>query len=223
MPNDSMINMKTKSILTAVLLFITYCSIGQKTLNEGVLVYNMTVETAGKEPKMGDMFDGGTTTIYLKGSQSRSEMVSSMGSSITILDGNTGSGVILNDYSGQKLMITLTRDNFATRNRKYEDITFEPTSETKVIYGYNCKKAIAKLKDGSTFTVYYTTDLNIGNKEYDYEFKKLPGVPLQYEGQTKNMKFKYTISKISIEPVASTKFEIPKSGYRVMTYEETSK
>lgn len=215
--------MKIKSLLIVLLFVVNYCSIGQKTITEGILVYSMTIETPGKEPKMGDMFDGGTTTIYLKGNQSRSEMVSSLGSNTTILDGTTGGGVILKDYSGQKLMITLTKENFANINRKYDGIDFEPTNETMVIYGYNCKKAVAKLKDGTTFTVYYTTELNASNKDYDYEFKKLPGIALQYEGQTKNMKFKYTISKISIESVPSSKFDIPKSGYRVMSYEETNK
>jgi GLPGLI family protein len=214
---------KLKYLFILLLSFSLYASYGQKLITEGVLVYTMTVETTGSEPKMGDMFDGATTTIYLKGTQSRSEMVSSLGSTVTILDNKTGSGVMLKEYSGQKLMITLTAEDFVKVNRKYEGITFEPTNESAVIYGYKCKKAIAKLRDGSSFSVFYTTDMNTTNKSYDYEFKNLPGLALQYEGQTKNMKFKYTISKISIEAVSSSKFDLPKSGYRVLSYDETNK
>ena len=210
-------------LLLSPFVLVGFTSFSQKTIAEGILVYNITIETSSKEPKMADMFDGATTTVYLKTDQSRSEMVSGLGTEVTLLDGRTGGGVILKDYSGQKLMITLAKEDLAKKNRKYNDITFENTNETKVIYNYNCKKAIAHLKDGSSFVVYYTTDLNTADKDYDYQFKKLPGLALEYEGQKKDMKFKYTISKISIENVPASKFEIPKSGYRVLSYEETNK
>ena len=44
---------------------------------------------------------------------------------------------------------------------------------------------------------------------------------VQYEMQTGKMKFKFTLSKINYSLVPESKFEIPKSGYRVLTYEET--
>ena len=51
-------------------------------------------------------------------------------------------------------------------------------------------------------------------------FKNLPGLALQYEYESGAMKYKITLSKINFEPVAASKFDFPKSGYRVMTYEE---
>lgn len=181
----------------------------------------MSVETGVGEPKMADMFDGATTTIYLKGNQSRSELLSSLGSEATLYNASTGTGVILKDYSGQKLMITLSPQNWEDNNRKYEGIVFENTGETATISGFKCKKANAKLKNGSSFTVFYTTDVTISNKSYDAQFKTLPGLPVQYEMQSGKMKFKFTLSKIDYSPVSAAKFEIPKSGYRVLTYEET--
>lgn len=210
-------------ILFFALLLSSFCSLAQKTLNEGTLVYNMSVETGSGEPKMADMLDGATTTIYLKGNQSRLELVSGLGREATIYNAGTGSGVILKDYSGQKLMITLTPQDWEANNKKYEGIEFENTGETSVISGYTCKKAIAKLKNGTTFTVYYTTDISIPNKSYDAQFKTLPGLAVQYEMQSGKMKFKFTLAKVSFDAVSSSKFEIPKSGYRVMTYDETKK
>ena len=195
----------------------------QKILNEGTLVYNMSVETGSGEPKMADMLDGATTTIYINGNQSRLELVSGLGSEATIYDAVTGSGVILKDYSGQKLMITLSSKDWEANNKKYEGIVFENENEPAVISGFNCRKAIAKLKNGTSFTVFYTTDVNVANKSYDAQFKTLPGLPVQYEMQTGKMKFKFTLAKISYEAVPLSKFEIPKSGYRVLTYEETKK
>ena len=213
----------TFTILLFAGIFTVLNSNAQKNLSEGSLVYNLSVETGSTQPKMADMLDGATTTVYLKGNESRTEMVSGLGSEATIFNATTGNGVILKDYSSQKLMITLTPDEWKTNNKKYEGITFENTGENTVIAGFNCKKAIAKLKDGSTFTVYYTTDINVINKSYDYQFKTLPGLAVQYEMQTGKMKFKFTLAKINYSLVPASKFEIPKSGYRVLTYGETKK
>ncbi len=212
-----------KTILLVTSSFICLSTQAQKNLSEGSLAYNITVETGSAEPKMADMLDGATTTVYLKGNQSRTEMISGLGSEATIYNATNGSGVILKDYSGQKLMITLTPQDWEKNNKKFEGITFENTGETADIAGFSCKKAIAKLKDGSTFTVYYTTDVNVSNKNYDYQFKTLPGLAVQYEMTNGKMKFKFTLSKINYSVVPPAKFEIPKSGYRVLTYEETKK
>ena len=212
-----------KLILFFAGLFLSFASFSQKSLTEGTLVYNISVETGSNQPKMADMLDGATTTVYLKGDQSRTEMLSGLGSEATIHNATTGTGVILKDYSGQKLMITLTPQDWEKNNKKFEGITFENSGETTEISGFNCHKAIAKLKDGSTFTVFYTTDVNAVNKDYDYQFKTLPGLAVQYEMQTGKMKFKFTLASINYAPVPASKFEIPKSGYRVLTYEEAKK
>ena len=216
-------NLKTSLVLLVIILMNGFSVLGQKIISEGSLVYNISIQTGSKEPNMADMLDGATTTVYIKGNQTRSEMISSLGSESTIHDSRTATGVILKDYSGQKLMITLTKDDWEKKNKKYEGITYETTNETATIAGYNCKKAIAKLKDGTSFIVYYSPDLKVANKEYDYPFKTLPGLAMQYEWQSGKMIFKYTLSTINLDPVPSSKFDIPKSGYRVLSYEETQK
>ena len=212
-----------KSFLALFISFMFFASYSdaQKAMSEGVLVYNMSVETGTSQPNMADMLDGATTTIYLKGDKSRSELISSLGREATIHDASTGTGVILKDYSGQKLMITLTAQNWTENNKKYEGITFENTGETAKIAGYNCKKAIAKLQNGTSFTVYYTTEVSVANKTYDAQFKTLDGLPVQYEMQSGKMMLKFTLASISYNSVPASMFEIPKSGYRVLTYEET--
>ncbi len=210
-----------KIIFFSVCMMCAISSNAQKSLSEGSLVYTISVETGSAEPKMADMLDGATTTVYLKGNMSRTEMVSGLGTEATIHNAATGNGVILKEYSGQKLMITLSPQDWQKNNKKYEGITFENTGETSIIDGFNCQKAVAKLKDGSTFTVFYTPDVTLPNKNYDYQFKTLPGLPVQYEMQSAKMNFKFTLSKINYDNVPASKFEIPKSGYRIMTYDET--
>jgi GLPGLI family protein len=214
--------MKTlrKTGLLLVLLLSAVFSFAQKAISEGTMVYDIVIQSANKEPQMADALDGGTVTLSVKGGQSRSDMVSALGKESTIHDTKTGNAVILKEYSGQKLMITLTKENWEAKNKTYNDIKFELKDETLTIAGYVCKKAVAVLPGGKTFVVYYATDLNVTNKDYYSAFKNLPGLAMQYEYESGTMKYKYTLSKIRFEPIPASKFDFPKSGYRVMTYEE---
>ena len=204
------------------MLFLAVAGItAQKTFSEGILIYNMSVETGSGQPTMADMFDGATTTVYLKGNQSRVDLVSGLGKQSTIHNAQTGAAVILKEYSGQKLMITLTAADWDANNNKFKGITFENTGESAVISGYKCKKAIAKLSNGTTFTVFYTPDIKVANSSYDPQFSTLPGLAVQYEMTSGKMQFKFTLAKISFENVPASKFDIPTTGYRVIYYKET--
>lgn len=211
---------RAKQLGWIMLLFLSNFTFAQKTISEGTLVYNIVIQTGNKEPQMTDALDGAVTTVFIKGGLTRTDMVSALGSETSIHDAKTGAAIILKEYSGQKLMYSLTKENWLSKNAKYQGIEFEYLNETAVVAGYNCKKAIAKLKDGSTFWVFYTPDLEVLNKEYDQSFKTLPGLAMQYEYNSGKMKFKYTVDKIDFNPVSTSKFETPKSGYRVMDYIE---
>ena len=199
------------------------CALAQKKVSELTLVYDTEITTGSKDPKLADAFDGATTTICIKGTLSRADMVSALFTSATIHDAKTGTAVVLREVSGQKLLIKLTAEDWKDKNKRYEGIKFADTDETKVIAGYTCTKAIAILPDGSTFTVYYTKDILPENREYEYQFRTLPGLPLEYEMNQGKLKIKYTVSQINLNPVPASKFDIPKSGYREMTYEESKK
>ena len=192
----------------------------QKTIAEGTIVYDMAIQVGNTIPHKGDALDGAINKVYLKGSNSRTDMVSPLGNETTIHDAKTGNAVILKEFSGQKLMIKLTKENWDTKNKALNGTSFDLTNEVKTIAGYNCKKAIAKMNDGKTFVVYYCPDITVSNKEYDPTFVNLPGLAMEYEIESGKMKFKYTASKISYDQILVSKFDFPTSGYRVMTYEE---
>ncbi len=212
--------MKKSTLGTVILLlFISVLSFAQKTISEGTIVYNISMQSANKE-SLNNSLNGASVTVYLKGALSRTDMVSNLGNEKTIHDTKTGSAVILKEYSGQKLMITLTKANWQSKNKKTDGIIFNTVNETKEILNYQCSKATAKLNDGTVVTVFYTKDLNALNKEYAPAFKNLPGLPMQYEFESGKLKFVYTVAKIDFNAIPIAKFEIPKSGYRVITYDE---
>jgi GLPGLI family protein len=210
-------------LLAISLIGICMPGYAQHTISEGTVVYDMVIQTGNSTPQNGDALASATTTIYLKGNNSRTDMVSGLGKEITIFNSKSDNAVILKEFSGQKLMITLTKENWKAKSKMYNDIKFELTSELKTIAGYNTRKAIAQMTDGKSFVVYYAPDLVPANKEYDATFSNLPGLAIQYEIESGKMKFKYTISKISYDPVLVSQFDFPTAGYRVMTYDENQK
>jgi GLPGLI family protein len=217
--------MKRISIITAVavagLISFSTPVKAQKKLTEATITYDIVINTNNTTPKAADLLDGAVSIIYLKGNSSRSELVSSLGTQSTVIDGKTGNVTILKDYGEQKYMISLTPAEWKLSNKKYEGVTFTFENEFKVIAGYNSQKATGKLADGSTFTVYFTRDLLPANKDFQYLNKDLPGLAMQYEANLGKQKVTYTVSSVNFTPVPAAKFDLPKSGYRVMTYEET--
>jgi GLPGLI family protein len=212
-----------KFLALGLLVLAGLGSQAQKVVSELTLVYDASISSGSAEPRMADALDGSTTTLYIKGPMSRVEMNSALFSSTTIHDAKTGNAVILREVSGQKLLIRMNADNWKEKNKRYQDIQFKNTGETKNIAGYTCQKAVATLKDGSNFVVYYTPDLVPENRNYDYQFRSLNGLPLEYELNMGKMTIKYTVSRVNLNPVPASKFDIPKSGYREMTYEESKK
>jgi GLPGLI family protein len=209
--------------LGLVFTLIVAMGFAQKPVSELTLAYDITVETNNEKPSMANMFNGATTTVYIKGNSHRTEAVNSLGTSTTIYDGKTKSAVILKEYGAQKLLVRLTPQNWVTANKNNDAIKFVSSSETKTIAGYNCTKSVAKLDDGSDIIAYSTKDIVTTNKDYNTQFKSIEGLVLQYEFTVKSMKVINTVSKVTIGTVSPTKFEIPKSGYREMTYEESIK
>ncbi|MBL0234560.1 MAG: hypothetical protein IPQ08_12955 [Chitinophagaceae bacterium] len=193
----------------------------QRRLTEATISYDIVINTTNKSPQAADLLDGATSVIYLKGSSSRSEMISSLGTQATIIDGKTRQVTVLKSYGDQQYMINLSPENWKQMNRKYEKVNFTYRDEYKVIAGYNCQKAIGKLTDSTEFTVYFTRDLVPVNKDFQYLNRLLPGLAMQYEAAMGNLLVTYTVSTINFNPVAQTKFDLPRSGYRVLTYEES--
>lgn len=212
-----------KSFVLSGLLLLAAIAFSQKRITEGVIVYNLVVNTNDSTPKLADGLDGATNTVYIKGKLSRSEFVSIYGTQTTIIDNKTKNVTLLKEYGGKKYMITLLPADWTETNKKYDSVSFSFENDYKTIAGYNCRKAIGKLKSGETFIVYYTPDLLPDNQEFQYSNKTLPGLALEYETNIGNKKAVFTAASVSFNPVPIAKFDLPRSGFRVMTYEESKK
>jgi GLPGLI family protein len=215
---------KSKIIIAGITVMVSSLQLNaQKKITEGTIKYDIQVETNSKTPQMADMFDGATTTVYLKGNLSRSEMVSSLGTQATIIDRKTGNVAVVKQYGEQKFLVTMTPQNWKDANKKYDNITFTYFDEYKTIAGYKCQKAIGMLNDSAktTYLVYFTKELISDNNDFEYAYKTLPGIAMEYETAIGSLKVKYTVSAINFNIVPASTFDLPKSGYRILTYEES--
>jgi GLPGLI family protein len=100
---------------------------------------------------------------------------------------------------------------------------YRNTNETREIAGYKCVKAVGQTRFGAIVTVYYTRDIVPENKQYDPLFRNLEGLPLEYELANGQMRLRYRIAKINLNPVPVSTFDIPGTGYREMNYEDSKK
>jgi GLPGLI family protein len=208
-----------KTILGLILTGLPFFGISQKRVGDLALVYNSIISNSQDSTRK----ISSTTSYFLKGNVSRSEINSSQFSSVTIYDSKSGSGVILKEVNGQKLLIRLTAENWEQKNSRFAGLNFIKTNETKTIAGYSCSQAKASTPGGFEITVFYTRDLIPENKSYDPQFKNLDGLPLEYELQKGNLHIKYTLVSVNLNPVPASKFDIPTSGYRELTYDESLK
>jgi GLPGLI family protein len=209
-----------KQNFTILFLFLSFISFAQKKFSEGTIVYNISVNTNDPNPKMADGFDGATNTIYIKGKMNRAELLSVFGTQATIIDGKTGNVTFLKEYGEKKYMIPMTAAQWKESNKTYDSVSFSYENDYKTIAGYKCQKAVGKLTNGDTFTVYYTTELLPENQDFQYSNRSLPGLALEYESTLGKNKVTFTAAKVDFTPVPASKFDIPKSGYRIIMPDE---
>jgi GLPGLI family protein len=189
-----------------------------KVVGDCTVTYNLTIEDAKADPNIVKALSGATKILYIKGSKSRSDLISTGFQQTTIYDTKSDSVIVLREMGANKYISYLSGSKLAEQNKKFEGITFSEAKDTKIILGYECKHVVAKLQDGIAYNVYYTPAIVPSNKEYEYQFRDLPGFVLEYDGEFDNgkSKVKYSASKITLTPVPNAKFDIPKSGYRVI-------
>ena len=190
----------------------------QKIVSECTVDYSVAVENTKEDSAFIKSMSATTRTLYIKGTKSRSDLETPNFKQSIIFDSKTDSSIILRELGNTKYISYLDGNGRKEKNRKYEGIKFGATTDRKTILGYECNKVIATLSDGSTYEVYYTSSILPSAGDYEYQFKDLPGLVLEYEAtfERGNTKVRFTAQKITLVPVPVAKFDIPKSGYRVL-------
>jgi len=210
-----------KVVYSIALIFSVYSNIfaqEAKVVSDCTVLYKVSVEDPKADSQVVRAMRGTTKVVYIKGSKSRSDLITPAFKQTTFIDIKSDSIIILRELGNTKYISYLSDNKRRDQNKKFEGIQFNNTNEKKTILGYECKKVEAKLTDGSTYNVYYTPAIVPSNKAYEYQFRDLPGFVLEYEAESENGKTKisYSATQINLMPVPVATFDIPKSGYRVL-------
>jgi hypothetical protein len=93
--------------------------------------------------------------------------------------------------------------------------TYTPTTETKTISGFNCKKVVAKnTKSGKTYDVWITNDISVPPTAMPYYYSSIGGFPIQYTSFQQGQEIDITISSVSDAKAPAGTFSIPKDFER---------
>lgn len=99
---------------------------------------------------------------------------------------------------------------------KFPVLTFAPTTETKVINGFNCKKVIAtNPKDNKTYDIYVTNDITLPTGANSKFYEKAGGIPVQYYSFQNGQATQVTLKSVTEQKVPKGYFGIPADFDRI--------
>ena len=203
-----------KILLTPFLFLLLFSAKAQTqvTVGDCTVTYLITGSDAGTNKNL----QGTSKTLYIKGKMSRVDLTSADFKQSIIYDVKSGTAVILKEVGSEKYKSVYTAEQWKNENKRFDDFKITATNEKKTILGYECKKIIVSLKDGDTYSMYYTTAILPSTTENPYQFKDIPGFVLEYETSSGAAKITYTATIINFNPVPASKFAIPTTGYRLL-------
>lgn len=203
-------------------LFFFFSATGQQKFSEGKITYSVDAEDVS--PQAAAAFKNSQLVFHFKNYLFRSEIRVGPTTYVNIRNGRDHSGITLINSGANKYLIRMDAEELKNESARLEGVTFQDQPGTKQIAGYTCQKAIGKLKNGNTFTVYYTQDLVPVFGDYSPRFSGLKGLPLQFEMETKSGRhLTMTATNVDIGLQPAVLFRIPTSGYRELSYEEFEK
>ncbi|HNQ60984.1 MAG TPA: DUF4412 domain-containing protein [Bacteroidia bacterium] len=210
---------------TFSLLFLFLCSVNylhaqnQYGLTSGKIVFEISY--------MDDRLDAQTkammpteTIMYFKNKKSRVNISMAMGSTSIISDDASKKSTVLMDFMGNKFAMESTYEDNKKEMSKSGEYTVEKLDGSKVIAGYNCKKAkVTQTHKGEniSFDVWYSNEIGINNAGAN-GLEGIEGCMLEYELIQNGTHMKMSTKSISKEDVKDSMFTVP-DGYTMTTPE----
>jgi GLPGLI family protein len=194
----------------------------QKAPFTGTIVYDVTL--AGDVPEQAKSMMPTEMTMKVSPDKMITVMHSSMMDIKNIFDAPAQVSNMLMDMMGQKFNIKNSAADLADQKKKAGIImTVKPTTETKTIAGYNCKKAIMTVKSNQsaeqTYDVYFTEDFDVAKFNFGSTLPEVNGLPLEFSMAQGPFSLKMTARSVKKENIAASEFVIP-ADYKQVTTEE---
>ncbi|MBU6307347.1 MAG: hypothetical protein KGO46_04740, partial [Bacteroidetes bacterium] len=93
----------------------------QRRLTEATLVYTIHVDDKDSAATQPHFADGAVSTSYLKGANSRTDLVTQSGKQSTIFISKSAQVVLLKEYGNQRYLTRMTISQWERSNKKYRE------------------------------------------------------------------------------------------------------
>lgn len=205
---------------------------GGKKGFKGVITFSISYEGESLTPAQ-TAYMPKTSIVKIMDNKSINIMNYGMGAQSTIEDPENDRYVILIEGGGKKkyykTKLSEERQRKDSTLKASTDITLDLINETKVIAGFECKKAVITVTpkdtadgEAQTIIVYYSPEM--GSKELNDGdiFAGIDGMLLEYVIDAGDIQVKYTATEVKKGGVSSTDFLIP-DDFVEFTTEEIEK
>lgn len=192
--------------------------VDRKVLHDCTVTFDISVVDTSASNETVKAISKAVKISYISGNNSRNDIIHPLYKQSEIYKKGTDTVVVLKEISGNKYITYLDRRTMKPMIESFDGIRFNTTHGSKNILGYECIKAQAQFPDGNYAYVFYAPAIEPSNKDFELQFKKVPGFVLEYEGfiDDNKTKVRYTATSLDTSPVPKSKFDWPKSGYRVL-------
>ena len=215
--------MKKRSLLFVIIGIIIWAAgckqTDDKFISEGEIEYEASV--LDQDNSMATMAPN-KMLVKFKSNKSCAEMNAGMGlfSASFISDPEKKSFIQLVKILNKKFLLTQDEESIKRENARYE-LKLIPSTETKVIAGYTCKKmeVIPADKNIHAFDVYYTNEIDIKQPNYTNPFHEIDGVLMEYQLKKFGLEMRFVARKVKKEIIDEKCFQIP-ADYKKVSEKE---
>jgi hypothetical protein len=183
--NIKLFNVALGLALTAT----TISASAQKTYTEGVVTVNTLA--MGQPVVAKDYFRADSNALIFTNGPATIKILSDAK--------NTFFAILLDvPVVSMKKAAILTPDEIEQQLSTYPKFTFSPTTETKQISGFNCKKVIATdTKTQKAYDVWITNDISIPETGFRNYYTGIGGFPVQYTSFAQGQESSVTVTGIT--------------------------
>lgn len=207
--------------LSAISLLSLSCKSGLLGgTDEGLIEYKLEVIENNNPIMSTDMLPGTMTTRF-KNNNMAQELSAGMGmfSTSFISDFNNKSIAQTLSMLGKQYACKVDSSGLPAVLSKEPKLTFQFVEGSKVIAGYNCKKAVVTPASGSPYEIYYTNEIGVENPNFYNAYAPIKGVLMDFQVTRYNIRMHLTATKVSNEAVSDELFTL-KSQAKMVSLDE---
>ncbi len=183
----------------------------QKNYTEGVI--NYTVTTAAGDVDYNVAFRGDSTATTFQGGPATIKLITTAKHTYFAIAVDV-------PIASMKKAAVLTPDELDQAAEETPKFTFNQTTETKQINGYNCKKVTGKdPKSGAEFELWITNDVSAPGNTLTSALAAAGGFPVKFSTSIQGQKSDVVLKSITAQKIPAGTFSIGKD-YDKITYQE---